>query len=110
MSSYEPHTRVFDFAVEELGTVGALVYGVIWRHYKMRDGDCHASVETLAEKTGLGKSTVRKYIQILEDHGYILQTRGPSVHEPPHYICMRGPDRVLRGSTLPDRECYEIAV
>ena len=104
--AYLSHTRVFDFVVEELDTISALVYGVVWRHCQMEKGECFAMASTLAQKTGLGESTVRKHLRILRRRGYILCTKPSTQHSPPHYVCLRGPEpedeygRVLPGSSL----------
>jgi len=104
--AYPAHTRVFDFVVEELGTISALVYGVVWRHTKMEKAICFATAKTLGHKTGLGESTVRKHLRILQRAGYIRCVRPSTQHSPPHYVCLRGPEpedeygRVLLDSTL----------
>ena len=107
--AYPAHTRVFDFVVEELSTTSALVYGVVWRHTKMEKRVCFATATTLATKTGLGESTVRKHLRILQRAGYIQCVRPSTQHSPPHYVCLRGPEpedeygRVLPGSSLDDQ-------
>jgi len=65
------YTPVFDELIPEFGTMGALVYGVIWRYCQMRDAACHATHETLAQEIDIAESTLRKHIEILRDAQYL---------------------------------------
>ncbi|MCH8877793.1 MAG: helix-turn-helix domain-containing protein [Chloroflexi bacterium] len=72
MSNSKPnYTPVFDDLIPIFGTMGALVYGVIWRYCQMRDGACHATHETLAQELGIGESTVRRHVENLRDAQYL---------------------------------------
>ena len=72
MSKGRPnYTPVFDELIPQFGTMGALVYGVIWRYCQMRDKACHASYETLAAEIGIEKSTVRRHVLKLRNARYL---------------------------------------
>ena len=65
------YTPVFDDLVPKFGTMGALVFGVIWRYCQMRDGTCHASYETLAGEIGVTEKTIRNHVAKLTKNGLI---------------------------------------
>lgn len=92
-------TPLFDDVVQKAGTTGAIVFGVIQRHCEMRHGYCHASVETMAELTGLGRSTIRKHIRLLEQEEMIRCIMPFSIHTPPGYVCTYTPN-VKRESAI----------
>lgn len=55
------------------GTV-ALVLGVMYYFYGMKDGVCKASIATIAKKTGSSVKTVERCIHALEELGYVKDT------------------------------------
>ena len=65
-------TPVFDDIAEKHGEVCALVYGRVWRYAQHPSGLCTASQKTMADRLGLDRSTVNKYLQLLIEHKDII--------------------------------------
>ena len=93
-------TPLFDDIVEQVGSITALVFGVIWRHAQMRDAACHASVKTMSDLTGLGKSTIRKHIQVLVRNQMIKRVEPHRQHIPPWYVPVVMP-AVVQAQVIP---------
>lgn len=70
-------TPLFDSVVRELGTIAAVVYGVVWRHCQMRRQVCDASQGTMATLTGMAERTIRKWLSVLVETGYIVDITDP---------------------------------
>lgn len=79
--------------VRSLGLMGAAVFGIVWRHTLMRDGDCHCSTKTMGELLGISRRSARRWLVVLQGMGLIVQTQpaNPDESEPPHYICAYTP-------------------
>ncbi len=66
------------------GTVGAAIFGVVWRHCQMQDGICRASQETLGELIGVNsRMTMNKYLKRLVEDKYLIDTT-PGLRNKPH--------------------------
>ena len=74
MKRRAPHTRidnrVFDF-MPIIGTNGFAVYAVLKKHENRHTGRCYPSYDTIAEITGLNRTTVIKYTTLLATLGLI---------------------------------------
>ncbi len=77
------YTPVFDVVATRLGTMTALVFGVVWRHCQMRLGICTAGVPRLAGLTGVNERTVRRHLAELCESGY-LEIMNPDAKGIPH--------------------------
>ena len=64
-------TPLLDWIVEDVGLVGAAVYGVIYRHCLMRHHRCFASKQILAKLVGIAPRTLIRHLNILVEKGYI---------------------------------------
>ena len=62
--------RIFDF-MDIIGTNGFAVYAVLKKHENRHTGRCYPSYNTIAEITGLDRTTVIKYTTILVTLGLI---------------------------------------
>ena len=73
----------------EFGLMGAAVFGVVWRHFKMRDGYCHCSTKTMAKLTGLSKRSACRWLDRLRSERMIrrIKKANPEKSEPAHYVC-----------------------
>ena len=80
------------FVAEELGTRCAAIYGAIWYCEQKTDGYAHCSLETMANVTGMSKSTVQRCLRKLQDNSFILRTHEPRDHVPPGYVTLCGPE------------------
>jgi DNA-binding MarR family transcriptional regulator len=71
LADTEGFTPIIDGLAQETSFFTAAVFGVIWRYCQMEDGVCHASLETIAKKLGIGRSTVCKHLKILVEKNYL---------------------------------------
>ncbi len=69
-------TPLYDDFHTELKGGAAWAYAAIYRFCMMRNGECTASNETLAEAARLPIGTFRRHKKWLEDNGYITNTEG----------------------------------
>ena len=81
MKRRTPHTRidnrVFDY-MNIIGTNGFAVYAVLKKHENRHTGRCYPSYQTIADITGLDRTTVIKYTKLLATLGLI--------DKQPHFI------------------------
>lgn len=77
------YTPIFDVVANRLGTMPALVFGVVWRHCQMSRGVCTASVARLAGLTGVSEKTIRRYLTDLCQNGYLID-KTPDIRNKPH--------------------------
>ena len=74
MRKRTPHVRidarVFDF-MPIIGANGFAVYAVLKKHENRHTGRCYPSYDTIAKITGLNRTTVIKYTQLLVTLGLI---------------------------------------
>jgi biotin operon repressor len=82
------YTPLFDdmLAFLQGDTIGALVFGVIWRHEQMADGYCWASVATIAKKLGVSKRSVQRRLDTLRKYGYVKEIMPATRHMPRGYM------------------------
>lgn len=79
-------TPVFDEVVRDVGTVGAVVFGVVYRHCRMRYGRCFASVPTMAKLTGLSRQTLDRWLPELCKRGWLRCTNPEATGVPHEYV------------------------
>lgn len=95
---YAPFTPSFDVIAKEVGTIGALTFGVIWRHCQMRNGLCYASKATLSELTEISRSTIKRYLAELVEHGLIIDTTPGEKFRPHAYKVSPKAKELLKAS------------
>jgi len=84
-------TPIPDVIAHRYGLNCAAVWGLIWRYSQMESGWCTASVETMAERIGIDRKTVQKYLQQLlrpDDGDAYIEARprpGFTTHYRPTY-------------------------
>ena len=70
-----PHYRIDNIIVDEygekIGAIGIAVYNVLARHADRATGVSFPSIGTIAAKLKLGRTTVKKYLRMLLNHGLI---------------------------------------
>jgi DNA-binding transcriptional MocR family regulator len=70
-----PHYRIDNSIVDEygekIGAIGIAIYNVLARHADRATGVSFPSIGTIATKLKLGRTTVKKYLRILLNHGLI---------------------------------------
>ena len=74
---------VIDVVADDVGLVGAAVYGLSWRYCQMGKGICYASLETMAKQLGLNAATVQRHLRKLCEKGYLEDTT-PGLRNKPH--------------------------
>ncbi len=79
-STFSP---LFDRIAAQYGTMTAAVYGVVYRHCRMRDGVCRASTRRMAQLTGMDEVTVLRHIHKLVEDGYLVDLT-PGRRNRPH--------------------------
>jgi hypothetical protein len=65
------YTPLIDPIIDEVGLIGAAVYGIVFRFCQMRDGMCYASHSRLAKNIGVSQRTVIRYLNRLVELGYL---------------------------------------
>ena len=76
-------TPVIDVLAKELGTMTALVYGIVWRYCQMEDKVCRASKDTIAAHANIDAKTVQRHLHKLVERGYLEDTT-PNLKHAPH--------------------------
>jgi hypothetical protein len=83
LAEVDGFTPVIDSVAAEVGPIGALVFGRVWRFCQMKDGVCQASVETIADGIFLGRTAVKDHLKALVEHGF-LKDCSPDLRNHPH--------------------------
>ncbi len=76
-------TPVIDSLLTEVGLITAAVYGAVWRYCQMEDRVCRASLDTIASRVCLDRTTAQKHIKKLCELGY-LKDLTPDIVKSPH--------------------------
>jgi len=95
LSEVRGFTPLIDIVAEDVGMVGAVVYGVVWQYCRMSDGVCRAAVGTIAARSHMSRRTAQRALRVLEEAGYIddmgtLGTGGTHVYRDTGEVKMRG--------------------
>jgi hypothetical protein len=83
LANVDGFTPIIDSLVDDVGIIGAAVFGRIWRFCQMERGICHASLGTIALDLGLSTRTVIRHSDILVSKGY-LKDMTPDLRNVPH--------------------------
>ena len=83
LSQVKGFTPVIDVLAKELGTMTALVYGIVWRYCQMEDKVCRASKQTIAANANIDAKTVQRHLHKLAKSGY-LEDLTPGLKHAPH--------------------------
>lgn len=57
---------------DDIDIMAALVFGAVWRYGRQTSGTCTASVETIAERAGIGTTATRIRLAKLAERGWII--------------------------------------
>lgn len=79
----ENFTPIFDAVVQDVGLVGASVYGRIWRYCQGGRHCCDAALETIAKALNISTRTVLRWAKELCEKGY-LKDLTPDLRNKPH--------------------------
>ena len=71
LSELRGFTPLIDIVAEDVGMVGAVVYGVVWRYCQMSDGVCRAAIGTISARSHMSRRTAQRALRVLEESGYI---------------------------------------
>lgn len=77
MNEKRQYTPVFDDVLDTVGTIPAVIYGVIWRFCQMDSGKCTASLERIASRAGISKGNLKVHIKKLVDTKYLESELSP---------------------------------
>lgn len=83
LADVDGFTPVIDAVLNDTSLITAVVFGRVWRFCQMKDGICNASLETIAQSIGLGRSAVMEHAKILVEKGY-LKDCSPELKNHPH--------------------------
>jgi len=87
-------TPIFDAIVQDVGLVGASVYGRIWRYCQGNRHCCDAAQFTIAGQLNLSLRTVQRWIAELVQAGY-LEDLTPDLKNKPHSYTTTGKLRLV---------------
>jgi hypothetical protein len=76
-------TPLFDCVIQDVGIVGASVYGRVWRYSQGEYGVCQATTGKIAEELSLSGRTVIRWLGALCEAGYLEDTT-PGLRNKPH--------------------------
>jgi len=103
-----------DPVTNNIGPVGAMVFGAVLRHYLMRNNMCYASQQTIATKAMVSRKTANLWLQELVKGDYLRLGENEKIYDTCIYIPTRktGLDmddnelevRYLRKDNPPDEE------
>ena len=79
-------TPVFDDIADEMGLIGAAVYGVIWRHQQMRHGYAHLGVTRMRQLLEISRRTVQRHLRELEAQDLIQKVSASTGSRPAGYV------------------------
>lgn len=65
------YTLLLDPLLKDVGLVEAAVFGVVYRHCRMKNGFCYASQERLAQMAGVSRRTVIRHLDNLLESDYL---------------------------------------
>jgi hypothetical protein len=68
---YQIDNAIVDEYGEKIGAIGIAVYNALARFADRKTGICYPCIGTIAQKLKLGRTTVKKYLRILLNHGLI---------------------------------------
>ena len=80
-------TPIIDGVLRDTDLETAIVFGAMWRYCQMKSGECYASLQKIAYRSGLSYKTVQRRVKILVQKGY-LQDMTPhlTIFTPTPYI------------------------
>jgi hypothetical protein len=70
-NTYRIDNIIVDEYGEKIGAIGIAVYNVLARHADRQTGVCWPYIDTIAKKLKLGRTTVKKYLRILQQYALI---------------------------------------
>jgi hypothetical protein len=102
-STFSP---LFDHIARRYSTTTTAVYGVVWRHCRMRDGVCRATTTRMGKLIGMNRTTVLRHIEILVKDGYLVDLT-PDRRNRPHVYQLVRTAYPRPGSSLDNRDLGE---
>jgi len=76
-------TPLFDCVIQDVGIIGASVFGRIWRYCQGERGVCQASIGRIAQELNMSERTVIRWQSVLCEAGY-LEDLTPELRNKPH--------------------------
>jgi len=72
MNLIQGFTPVPDAIRDDIDILAAIVFGRVWR-YCQENGVCYASLDTLAQRCGIGATATRERLRQLEERGWLTR-------------------------------------
>lgn len=79
-------TPVIDGLLRDTDLETAVVFGMVWRYCQMESGECYASLQKIANRTGLSYKTVQRRMKILVKKGYLREINPHMKYSPHTYL------------------------
>jgi DNA-binding Lrp family transcriptional regulator len=76
-------TPVIDAVLDDVGIFSAMIFGRVWRYCQMKDGQCMASIDTIADEIHISRRTVERHLHRLVKKGYLIDLT-PNRRNRPH--------------------------
>lgn len=83
LSQVDGFTPLPDLLIAKYGHITATVWGAAWRFCQMSDGVCRASMEKIAERSGISRQSAQKHMTILANDGF-FEDMTPNLKNKPH--------------------------
>ncbi len=83
-----PYTPIFEsiISLDGIKLADAATFGLVWRYSQMECKNCHASVETMADKIGVSDKTVRRSLLVLQSCGLVKNLTPDQRNNPHQYV------------------------
>ena len=76
-------TPIIDNVAADVGHVGALVFGVVFRYGQQRGGTCSASLDAIGDRAHISSRTVKRHLKVLCEKAYLVDY-DPGLRNAPH--------------------------
>ncbi len=84
-TEFRGFSPVIDGVLHDVGAIGALVFGRVWRYCQMKDKVCTASQQRIADDLGLTRQTVNQWMGELCSKGYLKDLTPDRTNRPHVY-------------------------
>ena len=92
----KPFTPMFDDITQNIGPLASAIFGVVWRYCQMKEETCWASLGTIAQRSGTSAPTVAKYLEVLVDADYLVDTTPGAKGSSHRYLLGANADRYIK--------------
>ncbi len=80
------YTPVIDEVCDDVGFLGAIIYGVVFRYCQMKESKCFATRDAIAKRANCSDRSVKRWLKELCKKGYIKDLTPKAKNRPHEYI------------------------